>query len=157
MAKKKPKKDKRLPSQIKRSETYYYAEWWDKADLRELKIDQINGEVNTKHIHKKFLSGSSSRPIMSDSLYFASFWKTLDGVEGFISRAKKENVSFIIKSLDRDKYEKLCIKSIELLNSTKKLTYYQDFQIRRNIEVYKRDFDPKPDIDSNIYLDENDL
>lgn len=87
-----------------RGDYFYYIEVWDKQSIRDQKISDILDL--SQMTNPKYLNGSSTTQILSDSIEFALFWKTRESAEYRISnlkKRKKDNV-YIIKYFDRDEF-----------------------------------------------------
>lgn len=87
-----------------RGDHFYYIEVWDKQSIRDQKISDILDL--SQMTNPKYLNGSSTTQILSDSIEFSLFWKTRESAEYRISnlkKRKKDNV-YIIKYFDRDEF-----------------------------------------------------
>lgn len=91
-----------------RGDNFYYIEVWDKQSIRDQKISDI---LDLSQMTKpKYLNGSSTTQILSDSIEFALFWKTRESAEYRIESFKRRGPSFIgdkiyiIRFLDRDDF-----------------------------------------------------
>lgn len=130
-----------------RGDHFYYIEVWNKELLRDQKISDILDLVEITN--PKYLHGSSSTLILSESIEFAIFWKTKESVEYRISnlkKRKKDNV-YIIKYFDRDEF----ISKIPDVFSCS-IKYTEKIRLSINQELKKKEINYKKKIE-NIWLE----
>lgn len=130
-----------------RGDYFYYIEVWDKQSIRDQKISDI---LDLSQMTKpKYLNGSSTTQILSDSIEFALFWKTRESAEYRISnlkKRKKDNV-YIIKYFDRDEF----ISKIPD-NCAVKVKQSEKIRLVINQELKKKEITYKKKIE-NVWLE----
>ena len=130
-----------------RGDYFYYIEVWDKQSIRDQKISDI---LDLSQMTKpKYLNGSSTTQILSDSIEFALFWKTRESAEYRISnlkKRKKDNV-YIIKYFDRDEF----ISKIHD-NCAVKVKQSEKIRLVINQELKKKEIAYKKKIE-NVWLE----
>lgn len=130
-----------------RGDHFYYIEVWNKELLRDQKISDILDLAEITN--PKYLNGSSSTLILSESIEFAIFWKTKESVEYRISnlkKRKKDNV-YIIKYFDRDEF---ISKIPDVLSCS--IKYTEKIRLSINQELKKKEINYKKKIE-NIWLE----
>jgi hypothetical protein len=95
-----------MDNRLKRSDNFYYIEFYDKAEYRISKIDESLDRHS--YIKPKYYNSSYGSIGLKKYIFLSLFWKkeetAKDRISSFKSKAEKRNLIPVIKKLSRNEF-----------------------------------------------------